>query len=89
MRVFHSSFEIHDVCSKHSQNITAHDRQDERMSTLQVIEVKANGRTGPHNFVTCMRQIVEKSYGDKPVGMGGTFVIQKGKAKIHIMVSCS
>ncbi|XP_034614847.1 ester hydrolase C11orf54 homolog isoform X2 [Trachemys scripta elegans] len=51
----------------------------------KVIEVKANGRTGQHNFVTCMRQIIEKCYGDKPVGIGGTFVIQKGKAKIHIM----
>ncbi|XP_032632508.1 ester hydrolase C11orf54 homolog isoform X2 [Chelonoidis abingdonii] len=51
----------------------------------KVIEVKANGRTGRHNFVTCIRQIIEKCYGDKPVGIGGTFVIQKGKAKIHIM----
>ncbi|XP_048699035.1 ester hydrolase C11orf54 homolog isoform X2 [Lepidochelys kempii] len=51
----------------------------------KVIEVRANGRTGQHNFVTCMRQIIEKCYGDKPVGIGGTFVIQKGKAKIHIM----
>ncbi|XP_019379835.1 PREDICTED: ester hydrolase C11orf54 homolog [Gavialis gangeticus] len=51
----------------------------------KVIEVKANGRTGQHNFITCLRQILEKHYGDKPVGMGGTFVIQKGKAKMHIM----
>ncbi|XP_074840304.1 ester hydrolase C11orf54 homolog isoform X1 [Carettochelys insculpta] len=51
----------------------------------KVIEVKASERTGQHNFVTCMRKIIEKCYGDKPVGMGGTFVIQKGKAKIHIM----
>uniref|UniRef100_A0A8C3S539 DUF1907 domain-containing protein n=1 Tax=Chelydra serpentina TaxID=8475 RepID=A0A8C3S539_CHESE len=51
----------------------------------KVIEVKANGRTGQHNFVTCMRQIIEKCYGEKPVGIGGTFVLQKGKAKIHIM----
>lgn len=56
---------------------------------LQVIEVKANGRTGELNFVSCLRQILEKHYGEKPVGMGGTFIIQKGKAKIHIMVSCS
>ncbi|KAM6094441.1 ester hydrolase C11orf54 homolog isoform 2-T3 [Chlamydotis macqueenii] len=51
----------------------------------KVIEVKANGRTGELNFVSCLRQILEKHYGEKPVGMGGTFVIQKGKAKIHIM----
>uniref|UniRef100_A0A8D0H8V1 Chromosome 11 open reading frame 54 n=1 Tax=Sphenodon punctatus TaxID=8508 RepID=A0A8D0H8V1_SPHPU len=51
----------------------------------KVIEVKANRRTGEHNFVTCIKKSIEKHYGDKPVGMGGTFVIQKGKAKIHIM----
>ncbi|KAI1242055.1 hypothetical protein IHE44_0005571, partial [Lamprotornis superbus] len=50
-----------------------------------VIEVKANGRTGELNFVSCLRQTLEKHYGEKPVGMGGTFIIQKGKAKIHIM----
>ncbi|KAJ7422399.1 Ester hydrolase C11orf54 like protein [Pitangus sulphuratus] len=51
----------------------------------KVIEVKANGRTGELNFVSCLRQTLEKHYGEKPVGMGGTFIIQKGKAKIHIM----
>ncbi|TKC34636.1 hypothetical protein EI555_011767, partial [Monodon monoceros] len=45
----------------------------------KVIEVKAKRRTGKLNFVTCMRQTLEKHYGDKPVGMGGTFVIQKEK----------
>uniref|UniRef100_A0A2K5JP29 DUF1907 domain-containing protein n=1 Tax=Colobus angolensis palliatus TaxID=336983 RepID=A0A2K5JP29_COLAP len=51
----------------------------------EVIEVKARRRTGPLNFVTCMRQTLEKHYGNKPVGMGGTFIIQKGKVKSHIM----
>nr|XP_058906860.1 LOW QUALITY PROTEIN: ester hydrolase C11orf54 homolog [Kogia breviceps] len=51
----------------------------------KVIEVKAKRRTGKLNFVTCMRQTLEKHDGDKPVGMGGTFVIQKGKVKTHIM----
>uniref|UniRef100_A0A8B9PWN5 Chromosome 11 open reading frame 54 n=1 Tax=Apteryx owenii TaxID=8824 RepID=A0A8B9PWN5_APTOW len=51
----------------------------------KVIEVKANERTGELNFVSCLRQILEKHYGEKPVGMGGTFIIQKGKAKIHVM----
>ncbi|XP_026942435.1 ester hydrolase C11orf54-like [Sagmatias obliquidens] len=52
---------------------------------MPVIEVKAKRRTGKLNFVTCMRQTLEKHYGDKPVGMRGTFVIQKGKVKTHIM----
>ncbi|XP_061484812.1 ester hydrolase C11orf54 homolog [Rhineura floridana] len=53
----------------------------------KVIEVKANKRTGEQNFISCIRKVLEKHYGDKPVGIGGTFVIQKGKAKIHIMPS--
>lgn len=51
----------------------------------KVIEVKAKRRTGRHNFVTCMRLTLEKHYGSKPVGMGGTFVVEKGKVKAHIM----
>lgn len=48
--------------------------------------MKAKRRTGKLNFVTCMRQTLEKHYGDKAVGMGGTFIIQKGKVKTHVMV---
>lgn len=55
----------------------------------KVIEVQAKKRTGEHNFVSCMRQTLEKHYGDKPVGMGGTFLVQKGKVKAHIMVSAA
>lgn len=53
----------------------------------KVIEVQAKRRTGELNFVSCMRQTLEEHYGDKPVGMGGTFIVQKGKVKAHIMVS--
>lgn len=51
----------------------------------KVIEVKVRQRTGKLNFVTCLRQTIEDHYGEKPVGMGGTFVVQKGKVKTHIM----
>ena len=51
-----------------------------------MLEVKASKRKGDENFVTCMRKTLEAKYGDKPVGLGGTFVMEKGKAKIHIMV---
>ncbi|XP_053165902.1 ester hydrolase C11orf54 homolog isoform X2 [Hemicordylus capensis] len=53
----------------------------------KVIEVKAHRRTGEQNFISCIRKVLEQYYGDKPVGMGGTFIIQKGRAKIHIMPS--
>ncbi|XP_075822898.1 ester hydrolase C11orf54 homolog isoform X2 [Microtus pennsylvanicus] len=51
----------------------------------KVIKVQAKRRTGELNFVTCMRQTLESHYGNKPVGMGGTFIVQKGKVKAHIM----
>lgn len=49
--------------------------------------MKAKKRTGKENFVSCMRKSLTEHYGDKSVGMGGTFVIQEGKAKLHVMVS--
>ena len=53
----------------------------------QVLRVRARGRTGQDNFVTCMRKGLAKKYEDNPVGMGGVFQILSGKAKLHVMVS--
>ncbi|XP_018610714.1 ester hydrolase C11orf54 homolog isoform X1 [Scleropages formosus] len=51
----------------------------------QVLEVKASRRTGEDSFVTCLRKTLEKFYSDKCLGLGGTFIMQNGEAKIHIM----
>lgn len=51
----------------------------------KVIEVKVKRRTGKDNFVSCMRKSLQEHYGDKSVGIGGSFIIQEGKAKLHIM----
>lgn len=51
----------------------------------KVLKVCASKRTGDENFVTCMRNTLAGRYGDQPVGMGGVFLIEKGKAKIHVM----
>jgi len=53
----------------------------------QVLRICASRRTGDENFITCMRHTLAGRYGDKTLGMGGVFVIEKGKAKIHIMVT--
>ncbi len=55
-------------------------------SDLQVFEIKVKCRTGEENFVSCMRKALASCYGDKPVGMGGVFVISQGSAKLHVMV---
>ncbi|KAF4113497.1 ester hydrolase C11orf54 homolog [Onychostoma macrolepis] len=51
----------------------------------KVIEVRACRRTGEDSLVSCMRKTMEERYGEKSMALGGTFVMQKGKAKIHIM----
>lgn len=53
--------------------------------TGQVIEVKVKKRTGDTNFVTNMRETLKAYYGEKPVGLGGTFLIESGNAKLHVM----
>ncbi|KAM6969797.1 ester hydrolase C11orf54 homolog isoform 2-T2 [Aplochiton taeniatus] len=51
----------------------------------KVIEVRAKQRTGKESLVGALRKTLEAHYPDKSVALGGTFIIQKGKAKIHIM----
>lgn len=51
----------------------------------KVIEVWAKQRTGEQSLVTTLRKTLEDHYSDKSLALGGTFIVQKGKAKIHIM----
>ncbi|KAI4884442.1 hypothetical protein NFI96_032110 [Prochilodus magdalenae] len=51
----------------------------------KVIMVKASKRTGEDSLVSCMRKTMKEHYGDKTLALGGTFIVQKGKARIHIM----
>ena len=51
-----------------------------------MLKVCANKRSGESNFISCMRTALAGRYGNKVVGMGGVFIIEKGKAKFHIMV---
>ncbi|XP_064612876.1 ester hydrolase C11orf54-like [Liolophura sinensis] len=55
----------------------------------KVIEAVAKRRTGPLSYMTCLRKALADHFASKPVGMGGTFAIEKGKAKLHIMPSFS
>ncbi|XP_034033694.1 ester hydrolase C11orf54 homolog [Thalassophryne amazonica] len=51
----------------------------------KVLEVRVRKRTGGHSLVTALRKTLEGHYPDHSLALGGTFIIQKGKAKIHIM----
>ena len=56
-------------------------------NNLKVLEVKASKRTGEDNYMKCIRTTLNAHYGDKMVGLGGTFLVEKGTAKLHVMVS--
>lgn len=51
----------------------------------KVIEIKASKRTGEENFMSACRKILLNHYKTKPVALGGVFLIEKGKANLHIM----
>uniref|UniRef100_T1J8W5 RING-type domain-containing protein n=1 Tax=Strigamia maritima TaxID=126957 RepID=T1J8W5_STRMM len=51
----------------------------------KVMYVRAKKRTRDTNFITAMRETLKVAYGNKPIGLGGVFLLQKGNAKLHIM----
>jgi len=51
----------------------------------QVFELTCKSRTGPENFISCLRKALAERYDDKTVAMGGVFVIRAGKARVHVM----
>ncbi|GBP32064.1 Ester hydrolase C11orf54 [Eumeta japonica] len=51
----------------------------------QVLKVTAEKRTGPANFITAIREALQKHYGDRVVGLGGMFVLREGRARFHVM----
>lgn len=53
---------------------------------FQVLEVKASCRIGEENLMSCLRKALQGRYGEKPVALGGVFLVEKGKANLHIMV---
>lgn len=51
----------------------------------RVLEIKASKRTGEENFMSAVRKTLQSHYKTKPVALGGVFLVEKGKAKLHIM----
>lgn len=50
----------------------------------KVIKIEAHRRIEKDNFVTALRNILKQHF-DYPVSLGGVFLIESGKAKLHIM----
>ncbi|KAK2153234.1 hypothetical protein NP493_2342g00003 [Ridgeia piscesae] len=55
----------------------------------KVLEVKAANRTGDKDIIQCMRMSLSARYGEKLMGLGGVLLLEKGKAKIHVMPELS
>ena len=51
----------------------------------KVIRIRAKKRIVDENFVTALRNILKKEYGDRTVSVGGVFLIKSGSAKLHVM----
>ncbi|KAM7344295.1 ester hydrolase C11orf54 homolog isoform 1-T1 [Cochliomyia hominivorax] len=51
----------------------------------QVLKISCKKRIGQQNFIECIRKGLFEKYQDKCVGMGGLFLIKKGKAFQHVM----
>ena len=50
-----------------------------------VLKVECKKRTSADNFVTCMRKILQEKFPEGSIGIGGSFLLANGKAKIHVM----
>ncbi|XP_013199568.2 ester hydrolase C11orf54 homolog [Amyelois transitella] len=51
----------------------------------KVLKVVAKKRIGESNFITAIRETLKNHYGDKVVGLGGTFLLREGRVKYHVM----
>lgn len=52
---------------------------------LQVLKVVTKKRVGDDDFIASIRKTLADHYGDKVVGLGGSFILKEGKAKQHVM----
>lgn len=50
-----------------------------------VIRIVAKERTGKLNFTAVIQEALRAKYGDRPISVGGVFVIRKGRASLHVM----
>jgi len=51
----------------------------------QVLKIHCSQRTGKLNFVSCIKKALDETFPDKTIGMGGVFLIKKGKIRAHVM----
>jgi len=50
-----------------------------------VIKVNASQRKGKDDFITTLKKALQEKYGERPVGVGGVFLVKSGKVNMHVM----
>jgi hypothetical protein len=50
-----------------------------------VVHIEARTRMGPLNFTDAIAAALKAAFGERPVSMGGVFVIKQGRANLHVM----
>ncbi|XP_029036643.1 ester hydrolase C11orf54 homolog [Osmia bicornis bicornis] len=55
----------------------------------KVLKVHAKKRTGNDDFIACMQKAIAQHYQNNLVGLGGTFLMNDGKIKQHVMADFS
>ncbi|OTF69076.1 ester hydrolase C11orf54-like protein, partial [Euroglyphus maynei] len=51
----------------------------------KVIEIIVEKRLGKENFPESIQKILRENFPNKPISLGGVFIIEKGRTKLHIM----
>ncbi|KAL3442304.1 hypothetical protein BJX65DRAFT_312995 [Aspergillus insuetus] len=55
----------------------------------RILHIVAKGRLGQLNFPESIQSVLRAHYGNRPVSLGGVFLIRRGKAKLHVMTDFS
>ncbi|PYH78978.1 DUF1907-domain-containing protein [Aspergillus uvarum CBS 121591] len=55
----------------------------------QSLHIRAKGRRGQLNFPETIQELLRVNYGDRPVSLGGVFLVKQGTAKLHVMTDFS
>lgn len=51
----------------------------------KVLKVHVKKRTGNNDVIASIRKVLENTYKNQLVGLGGAFIIKQGQAKQHVM----
>ncbi|KOC14933.1 hypothetical protein AFLA70_174g002810 [Aspergillus flavus AF70] len=54
-----------------------------------VIHIRVKRRTGDLNFTEAIQDALRTEYGERPISLGGVFLVRSGTTKVHVMTDFS